>query len=114
VKQGVLNEKRADLIFQVGSGLFGARKNGKYSEEVLVENAMKPEVNAIELKLAQGAKVRGGKLPKEKITAEIAKIRGADMGHDVESPNRFRLFSDMDGWVDWVSLWQARPRKPVG
>src|SRR5699024_5620086 len=67
VEQGVLKDKRADLIFQVGSGLFGARKDGKYSEEVFLENAMKPEVKAIELKLAQGAKVRGGKLPKEKI-----------------------------------------------
>src|SRR5699024_6526199 len=65
VKQGVLKEKRADLILQVGSGLFGACKNNQYSEEVVLDNAMKPEVKAIELKLAQGAKVRGGKLPKE-------------------------------------------------
>ena len=114
VKQGALKEKRADLIFQVGSGLFGARKNGKYSEEVFLENAMKPEVKAIELKLAQGAKVRGGKLPKEKITAEIAKIRGVEMGHDIESPNRFPLFSDMDGLFDWVSHWQDITGKPVG
>src|SRR5690625_7112499 len=54
VEQGALKDKRADLIFQVGSGLFGARKDGKYSEEVFLENAMKPEVKAIELKLAQG------------------------------------------------------------
>ncbi|MBU5467546.1 FMN-binding glutamate synthase family protein [Virgibacillus sp. MSJ-26] len=114
VEQGVLKDKRADLIFQVGSGLFGARKDGKYSEEVFLENAMKPEVKAIELKLAQGAKVRGGKLPKEKITEEIAKIRGVDMGHDVESPNRFPLFSDMDGLFEWVTHWQSITGKPVG
>ncbi|HLR52065.1 MAG TPA: FMN-binding glutamate synthase family protein [Candidatus Avamphibacillus sp.] len=114
VKQGVLKEKKANLIFQVGSGLFGARKNGKYSEEVFLENAMKPEVKAIELKLAQGAKVRGGKLPKEKITPEIAKIRGIEMGHDIESPNRFPLFSDMDGLFEWVTHWQEISGKPVG
>jgi len=114
VKQGVLKEKKADLIFQVGSGLFGARKNGKYSEEVFLENAMKPEVKAIELKLAQGAKVRGGKLPKEKITSEIANIRGIEMGHDIESPNRFPLFSDMDGLFEWVTHWQDISGKPIG
>src|SRR5699024_9195379 len=114
VKQGVLKEKKANLIFQVGSGLFGARKNGKYSEEVFLENAMKPEVKAIELKLAQGAKVRGGKLPKEKITPEIAKIRGIEMGHDIESPNRFPLFSDMEGLFEWVTHWQEISGKPVG
>lgn len=113
-EQGVLKNKHADLIFQVGSGLFGARKDGIYNEEVFLGNAMKSEVKAIELKLAQGAKVRGGKLPKEKITPEIAKIRGIDMGKDVESPNRFPLFSDMDGLFDWITHWQEITGKPVG
>src|SRR5699024_9844431 len=114
VEQGVIKEKTADLIFQVGSGLFGARKDGKYCEETFLGNALRPEVKAIELKLAQGAKVRGGKLPKEKITSEIAEIRGIDMGKDVESPNRFPLFSDMDGLFDWVTHWQEITGKPVG
>ncbi|MGM8364940.1 glutamate synthase-related protein [Virgibacillus sp. W0181] len=114
VQQGVLKEKTANLIFQIGSGLFGARKNETYCEETFLENAMKPQVKAIELKLAQGAKVRGGKLPKEKITPEIAKIRGIEMGKDVESPNRFPLFSDMDGLFEWVNHWQDITGKPVG
>src|SRR5690625_4616020 len=114
VKQGVLKEKRADLIFQIGSGLFGARKNNEYCEETFLKNALRPEVKAIELKLAQGAKVRGGKLPKEKITPEIANIRGVEMGKDVESPNRFPLFSDMDGLFKWVTHWQEITGKPVG
>lgn len=114
VSQGVLKEKSADLIFQVGSGLFGARKDNAYCEETFLENAMKPEVKAIEMKLAQGAKVRGGKLPKEKITEEIAQIRGVEMGKDVESPNRFPLFSDMDGLFHWITHWQEITGKPVG
>ncbi|MBO1004114.1 FMN-binding glutamate synthase family protein [Pseudogracilibacillus auburnensis] len=114
VSQGVLTQKTADLIFQIGSGLFGARKDGKYCEETFLKNALKPEVKAIELKLAQGAKVRGGKLPKEKITPEIASIRGVEMGRDVESPNRFPLFSDMDGLFQWVTHWQEITGKPVG
>lgn len=114
VDQGVLKEKKPDLIFQVGSGLFGARKDGKYCEETFLSNALRPEVKAIELKLAQGAKVRGGKLPKEKITKEIAEIRGVEMGKDVESPNRFPLFSDIDGLFHWVTHWQKITGKPVG
>src|SRR5690625_1954379 len=114
VEQGIINVKSADLVFQIGSGLFGARKNGAYCEETFLENALRPEVKAIEIKLAQGAKVRGGKLPKEKITEEIARIRGIEMGKDVESPNRFPLFSDMKGLFKWISHWQDITGKPVG
>jgi len=114
VEQGVLEEKSANLIFQVGSGLFGARKDGKYHEETFLNNAMRPEVKAIEMKLAQGAKVRGGKLPKEKITPKIAEIRGIEMGRDVESPNRFPLFNDLDGLFHWITHWQTITGKPVG
>src|SRR5699024_12379360 len=58
---GVLEVKTADLIFQISSGLFGARKNDQSDEETFLNNANRPEVKAIEMKLAQGAKVRGGK-----------------------------------------------------
>src|SRR5690625_3572336 len=75
---------------------------------------MRPEVKAIEMKLAQGAKVRGGKLPKEKITPKIAEIRGIEMGRDVESPNRFPLFNDLDGLFHWITHWQKITGKPVG
>lgn len=114
VEQNVLEEKTANLIFQIGSGLFGARKDGLYCEETFLKNALRPEVKAIELKLAQGAKVRGGKLPKEKITPEIAQIRGIEMGKDVESPNRSPLFSDMEGLFNWITHWQEITGKPVG
>lgn len=113
-QQGVIKEKRADLIFQVGSGLFGARDADGYCEDTFLENAMRPEVKAIEMKLAQGAKVRGGKLPKEKITEEISTIRGVPMGKDVESPNRFPLFSDVEGLFHWITHWQEITGKPVG
>ncbi|MEO9257475.1 MAG: glutamate synthase-related protein [Crocinitomicaceae bacterium] len=114
IDQGVIEEKYADLIFQVGSGLFGARRDGKYHEPTFIENAAKKEVKAIEIKLAQGAKVRGGKLPKEKISPEIAKIRGVEMGKDVESPNRFPLFNDVESLLEMVTHWQDITGKPVG
>src|SRR5690625_5263355 len=114
VEDGTLHEKHADLIFQVGSGLFGARKDNKHCEETFLSNALKPEVKAIEIKLAQGAKVRGGKLPKEKITEEISMIRGVEMGKDVESPNRFPLFSNMDELFELITHWQEITEKPIG
>lgn len=114
VEQGVLEVKTADLIFQISSGLFGARKNDQYDEETFLNNANRPEVKAIEMKLAQGAKVRGGKLPKEKITEEIAEVRGIGMDKDVESPNRFPLFHDMSGMFDWVTHFQEITGKPIG
>ena len=114
VECNILKEKSADLIFQVSSGLFGARKGDGYSEEAFLENALLPEVKAIEMKLAQGAKVRGGKLPKEKNTDEIARIRGIEPGTDVESPNRFPLFTDMESMFDWITHWQEITGKPVG
>lgn len=114
VADGSLYVQETDLIFQIGSGLFGARKDNQYCEETFSKNANKPEVKAIEIKLAQGAKVRGGKLPKEKITPEIAEIRGVAMGKDVESPNRFPLFEDMDGLFRLIARWKELTGKPVG
>src|SRR5690625_5666417 len=96
IDQGVIEEKSADLIFQVGSGLFGARRDGEYHEETLVNNASRKEVKAVEIKLAQGDKDRGGKLPKEKISPEIAIIRGIKMGKDIEKQNYLTIFVEIE------------------
>lgn len=114
VKEGSLVKKETPLIFQVGSGLFGARGEDGYKEENFLKNALRPEVKAIEIKMAQGAKVRGGKLPKEKITPEISEIRHVPMGKDVESPNRFPLFSNMDELFALIMNWKKITGKPVG
>ena len=63
-----------------------------------------PQVKMVEIKLAQGAKPgKGGVLPKEKITAEIAAIRGIPMGEDCHSPNRFEEFDDAPSLLDFVA-----------
>src|SRR5690625_521169 len=36
------------------------------------------------------------------------------MGRDVESPNRFPLFNDIDGLFHWIEHWQTITGKPVG
>ena len=54
-----------------------------------------PQVKMVEIKLSQGAKPgTGGLLPKEKITPEIAAIRGIPLGVDCQSPNGFDEFHD--------------------
>src|SRR5699024_3600976 len=66
------------------------------------------------MKLEQDAKMSGGNLPKEKITEEIAEVRGIGMDNDVGSPNRFPLFHDMSGMFDWVTHFQEITGKPLG
>src|SRR5699024_5191834 len=114
VEFGALKEKSADLIFQVSFGLFGARIDDKCSEEAFLENALRPEVKAIEMKLAKGARVHGGKLSKEKDTKEVGAIRGIEPGTDVESTNRFPLFTEMESSFDCNAHWQEITGNPVG
>src|SRR5699024_10456401 len=89
-------------------------KNGQYCEETFLKNALKPEGKAIEIKLGQGAKVRGGKLPKEKSSQEIDEMSGSEIEKDDESPNRSPPLRDMDGVLKVINNWQTMTGKPVG
>jgi glutamate synthase domain-containing protein 2 len=73
-----------------------------------------PQVRAFELKLAQGAKIRGGHLPAAKVTPEIAGIRGLEPYKDVDSPNRFHEFNDVPGMVTFIERIREEGGKPVG
>lgn len=77
-----------DLIFQMGTAKFGVRTpEGSLDENKLAAIAGKDPVKMIEIKLSQGAKPgKGGLLPKEKVSAEIAELRGVPLGEDVVSP----------------------------
>ena len=84
----------ADIIFQIGPGLFGVRdKEGNFDWEELKRKNEIPEIKAYELKFAQGAKVRGGHVDGEKVTPEIAEIRKVEPWKTIDSPNRFKEFS---------------------
>jgi len=80
--------EKCDLIFQMGTAKFGVRDSkGALDENKLNSLAQHPQVKMIEIKFSQGAKPgKGGLLPKEKITQEIAELRGVEMGKDVISP----------------------------
>jgi glutamate synthase domain-containing protein 2 len=106
-----------DLVWQVGTGYFGCRdKTGHFEPKQFEETSQIDTVKMIEIKLSQGAKpAHGGILPKEKLTEEIAKIRGLEVGKDVISPPRHSAFSTPKGLLEFVAqLRELSGGKPVG
>lgn len=106
-----------DLIWQIGTGYFGCRdKEGNFNEELFKENAAKPQVKMIELKLSQGAKPgHGGILPGKKVSKEIAKIRNVEEGKTVFSPPFHTAFSDLEGLILFIDkLRKLAEGKPIG
>ncbi|NHK26689.1 FMN-binding glutamate synthase family protein [Parvularcula flava] len=105
-----------DIIFQIGTAKYGARDHdGNFSEEKFRENALRPQVKMIELKLSQGAKPgKGGILPAEKVTEEIAAIRGIPVGKASISPNRHPEIDSYDDLLDFIGRLRKLSGKPVG
>ena len=107
----------AGLIWQLGTGYYGARlDNGRFNEKLFAETCEKFDVRAVEVKLSQGAKPgRGGVLPAKKITAEISKIRSVPMGKDCLSPAAHVEFSNADELLDFVErLADVSGGTPIG
>lgn len=106
-----------DLIWELGTGYFGCRNHdGSFSPEKFAERASDPQVKMIEIKLSQGAKPgKGGVLPKEKITEEIAKTRDIPMNADCISPASHSAFGTPREMVRfWQQLRELSGGKPVG
>ncbi len=109
-----------DLIFQVGTGYFGAGKtiDGKrvFDEEIFRENAIRPEVKMIEIKFSQGAKPgHGGILPAKKNTEEISKIRSVEPFTRVDSPPNHDAFSNFEEMISFIQkVRDLSDGKPVG
>ncbi|MGC9452931.1 MAG: FMN-binding glutamate synthase family protein [Oceanipulchritudo sp.] len=108
--------EEADLIFQLGTAKFGVRtENGDLDPEALVRIASKEQVKMIEIKFSQGAKPgKGGLLPKEKITPEIAELRKVPMDRDVISPPFHKECVDMPSTVSFIRQIQELVPIPVG
>jgi glutamate synthase domain-containing protein 2 len=107
----------ADLIWQLGTGYFGARdESGNFSLARLRERVeVTPTIRAIEIKLSQGAKPgKGGMLPGSKVTPEIAEIRGIPQGKDCMSPPYHRAFRNADELLDFVERIADETGLPVG
>jgi glutamate synthase domain-containing protein 2 len=106
-----------DLIWQVGTGYFGARDEaGNFSPEAFQKNASRPEVKMIELKLSQGAKPgHGGILPAKKNTPEIAAIRLVKAGTTVFSPPFHSAFNTPRNMILFLKqMRELSGGKPVG
>ncbi|MFK8138515.1 MAG: FMN-binding glutamate synthase family protein [Bdellovibrionales bacterium] len=106
-----------DLVWQVGTGYFGCRtKDGNFCPESFKQTAAEPNVKMIELKLSQGAKPgHGGILPKEKVTPEIAEIRGVPMDQDVLSPGAHKAFDTPKGLMEFIKkMRDLSDGKPIG
>jgi glutamate synthase domain-containing protein 2 len=109
-------EGGGDILYQIGPAKFGCRTgDGSFDDEKARAIIATPQVKMVEIKLGQGAKPgKGGLLPKEKITAEIAAIRGIPMGVDCHSPNGFTEFHDAPSLLAFIRRVRRLTRKPVG
>ncbi|TDM05292.1 FMN-binding glutamate synthase family protein [Macrococcus lamae] len=104
-----------DIIFQIGPGLFGVRDNvGEFSDAEFMKKVNNPQIRAFEIKLAQGAKTRGGHVEAEKVTEEIAAIRNVTPYKTINSPNRFTFMNNNMDLLNFVDKLQQMSGKPVG
>ena len=73
-------------------------------------------VSAIEIKIGQGTKPgMGGHLPKEKVTEEIAKVRGKSLDEDIISPNKFEEINTKEDLRNLVTELRERSEgRPIG
>jgi glutamate synthase domain-containing protein 2 len=115
-----LHDEFGQVIFQIGSGLYGLRKHTEDGKIELNWDRFAKVASfcrAIEIKLAQGAKQTGGILKANKNTPVIATIRGMKPGVDIISPNRFPFYEkDKEkAFLEFMDqLSQKAGGKPVG
>ncbi len=110
-------EPGGDLIWQIGTAYFGCRTtDGGFDEDQFAAKAAGNSVRMIELKLSQGAKPgHGGILPGDKVSPEIARIRGVPAGETCFSPPRHRAFNTPIEMMRYVEHLRALcDGKPVG
>lgn len=72
--------------------------------------------DAIEIKIGQGTKPgMGGHLPGEKVTPEIAQIRGKEPGKDIQSPSKFPELNTKEDLKEMVTMLRNRSDgRPIG
>ena len=108
--------ENCDLIFQMGTAKFGVRReNGDLDSDKLQALCQKPQIKMLEIKFSQGGKPgKGGLLPKEKITEEIALLRGIPQGKDLFSPPRHKECEDPPSTARFIQRVQEIAGLPVG
>lgn len=109
-------EGGCDIVYQLGTAKFGARNDdATLNEEKLKKVCENPNIKMVEIKLSQGAKPgKGGILPGNKVTDEIAEIRGIDKGKSALSPNRHVDASNVEELLDLIHRVREASGRPVG
>lgn len=110
-------EHGGDLIWEIGSGYFGCRKeDGTFNPESFQEQATLDQVKMVEIKISQGAKPgHGGVLPGPKVTGEIAAARRVPVGVDCVSPSAHSAFSTPIELMEFVArIRELSGGKPAG
>ncbi|MEN0037699.1 MAG: FMN-binding glutamate synthase family protein [Cellvibrio sp.] len=105
-----------DLVFQIGTAKYGVRDlEGNLSDARLADLAAKPQIKMFEIKLSQGAKPgKGGILPAEKVSAEVALIRGITEGQASISPNGHTDIRSVVDLLQMINHVRNVTGKPVG
>lgn len=123
----------AKIVIEIGPAKFGFRRlltdpfvgakgrefrkvwSNEFDWDKFAEVMQDDQFVAAEVKGGQGAKPgQGGKLPKEKITPEIAEIRGVPMDEDCYSPNAWDEWDTPEGLIEFIARLQEVSGKPVG
>ncbi len=109
-------EGDCDVVFQIGTAKYGVRdEQGNLSDERLAEVASHTQIKMFEIKLSQGAKPgKGGILPGNKVTPEIARIRLIPEGQDSISPNRHPEINSASDLLDMIARIRNATGKPCG
>jgi glutamate synthase domain-containing protein 2 len=110
-------EGGGDVIWEIGSGYFGARtKDGGFDEAKFRDKASHEQVRCVSLKLSQGAKPGiGGVLPASKVTQEIAEARDVPQGQKCISPPAHKVFSTPRELVQFIGhMRELAGGKPTG
>ncbi|NOX43012.1 MAG: FMN-binding glutamate synthase family protein [Gammaproteobacteria bacterium] len=109
-------EGAADIVFQIGTAKYGVcDEQGDLCDKKLREIASHKQVKMFEIKLSQGAKPgKGGILPGNKVTREIALIRNIPIGQDSISPNRHPDIDNVSELLENIHRIRRVTGKPVG
>ncbi len=107
-----------DIVWNIGTGYFGCRdsKTHSFDPAKFRDQASRPNIKMIEIKLSQGAKpAHGGMLPGSKVTEAIAEARGIQVGETCYSPPYHSAFSTVRGLLRFiVQLRELSGGKPIG
>ncbi len=109
-------EGGADIVFQIGTAKYGVRNSsGQLDDAKLKALAAVTQVKMFEIKLSQGAKPgKGGILPADKVSEEVAQIRGIPVGQASISPNRHTDIKCPEDLLEMINHVRELTGKPVG